>query len=123
MTRAEIIAKWSAMSPRERDAWVAEAVFGFIVSRERRLNGLIYAFGSGGYNDICPAYTTDIAAAWTVAERLNIDHYVKIERIAGDVNVTGNYVCEIGGFIGWGAAPEAICLAAIIAKISSEVSA
>jgi len=107
--RKEIIAKWDGMGSRERDTWVAEVVFGMeTFGQFREVNGVRVHVSH---------YTSDISAAWAVLEHMNADHYVSVERLADCINSTGDYVCECGGFSGWGTAPEAICLAAIIAKL------
>jgi hypothetical protein len=111
MNREEIIEKWGGMESRERDAWVAEVVMGADV-----VGGNVEHI-LGGFRPV-PRYTSDISAAWAVLEHMNADHYVSVERLADCINSTGDYVCECGGFSGWGTAPEAICLAAIIAKLT-----
>lgn len=115
MTRDQIIAKWETLTPRERDAWVEEIIFGdtgvFNVGE--------YWFCGGNLRFPLPAYTEDIDAAWAVLERMNKTHWVSVMRIAEDANVTGHYVVECGGeSVGLKSAPEAISLAAIIAKLS-----
>lgn len=60
---------------RELDALVAEKVMGWEV--DRSANRLIWLFvapnGKRGDITICPPYSTDIAAAWQVVERMNSD--------------------------------------------------
>jgi hypothetical protein len=119
MTREEIIAKWAGLSTRERDAWVAEVVFGKRIGRERRLGGAVYEVGYGDVGIALDEYSADISAAWAVLEALNETHWISVMRIAGEVNTTGNYVAEIGEHsAGSNSAPEAICLAALIAKLT-----
>jgi ribosomal protein S27AE len=68
----------------------------------------------------CPAYTTDIAAAWEVAAKLNLSVIrTESEYLAG--NLQGAYFNDIGvvdgrctnGFAFAPSAAEAICLAAL----------
>lgn len=131
MTRDEIIAKWAGLSAREKDAWVAEVVFGWEWWEpdgedagwyERLSNAPFYdRVFTGRRRGWSPSM--DISAAWAVLEALNETHWVSVMRIAGEVNTTGNYVAEIGEYTaGSNSAPEAICLAALIAKLT-EVSA
>jgi hypothetical protein len=79
--------KWADMSSRERDALVAEKVMGLEVKRGRELKGtdlpewLDEPFTPGKDNLYgtpyqqwwkIPAYSTDIAAAWLVVEKLDL---------------------------------------------------
>lgn len=139
MNRDQIVEKWMALSPRERDAWVAKDVLGWDVHSEYGLrfypdNDVEASYILNEPPEDCPKelractgqivclrvpeFTADITAAWTVLEHMHEDYYVKVESIAVECNPPGNYVCEIGGNFGWGTAPEAICLAAIIAKLT-----
>ncbi|WP_342439275.1 hypothetical protein NSS79_10380 [Paenibacillus sp. FSL L8-0436] len=114
MKRDEIIAKWAGLSARERDAWVEAAVLP--ISEEEARDRRKFSIS-------LPRYSTEISAAWTVMERMNPTHWVSVMRIAGEVNSTGNYVAEVGEHsAGSNSAPEAICLAALIAELT-EVSA
>jgi hypothetical protein len=100
MTREEVLRRWDALSPRERDVWVAEAVFGKTVVPVRVLEGYrlregaaledlepvfaevpcVQEHGAVAYLthmpdaeyvlDVVPYYTEDIEAAWDVVERL-----------------------------------------------------
>ncbi|NGM81267.1 hypothetical protein G5B47_02440 [Paenibacillus sp. 7124] len=138
MKREEIIAKWAGMTARERDAWVAQAVMGW--RRVMRPGG-----GGGGFvgwqdaegrlaafeTDYsltvdardCFQPSTDTHAAWAVFDQ---HEYVEVARIPGG---TVSYAVRINGIDGSIRAiiqkptfPEAICLAALIAKLT-EVSA
>lgn len=117
MTREEIIAKWDGKTPRERDAWVAEVVFDTNVYRN--------IFGSP-FDDITgvslPRYTEDISAAWRTLEKLRFQGVlITIETYVGQyASVTDE---DERTRLYKRSAPEAICLAAIIAKLTKEVAA
>jgi hypothetical protein len=114
MTRDQIIAKWDAMTPRERDAWVAEVVLDIRVSFEYSPRGPIYLdYNDGGRRHI-RNYTTDISAAWAVVDghaRYEIGLYEG--KVTAAMGVPGWYVSAT-------TAPEAISLAALIAKLTEE---
>lgn len=138
MNCEEIIAKWAGKTARERDAWIAEVVFGHSIGRERRINGEIFVIDANaphGFQRAVPHYTTDISAAWAVWDEMRENGYEPL------INVTSEHsgpvirgVCPIGwhhvnmrkgtvnAHVDRNSAPEAIGLAAIIAKIT-EVSA
>lgn len=123
MTREEIIAKWDALTPRERDAWVAEVVFGHLVVQSGLSDGTVFAYGSGGYNDICPRYSTDIAAAWKIVETYrSVGIYVSVHILrdnwVGVALTAVNWVVDVDRRT----APEAISLAAILVKLTKEVA-
>ncbi|MCG7383337.1 hypothetical protein [Paenibacillus sp. ACRRY] len=115
MKLSEVIIKWHAMSARERDAWVEEAVFGGATYDEFRL-----------VNDVrvlVPKYTTDISAAWLVVEELRKDHFLYLS----DATPYGWFVDLdhendpiVAQNINADTAPEAIGLAAIVAKLARE---
>lgn len=114
MNREQIIEKWNGMTPRERDAWVAEVVFG-----EQTLGRIRNRHGVRG---VIPQYSTDISAAWTVFESFDDFRIQRYETISG----TFKYGCRSDFIVDakWQSAsvslefaPEAICLAAIIAKL------
>lgn len=124
MNRTEIEAKWNTLTARERDAWVAEVVFGLSIGRERRINGDIFISEPNaphGFQRLAPKYTTDISAAWSVATEFPIHN-------AGLDSHVAEYQARVGqgdGGVGMRVsyayaptAPEAICLAAIIAKLT-----
>lgn len=72
MNRDEVIAKWNSMQPRERDAWVAESIMGLIVIREKKPYGKVWVRAvdePDAFNNL-PVYSTGIAAAWRVIERM-----------------------------------------------------
>lgn len=136
MTRDQIVAKWNGMTPRERNAWVAEVVMGWRrVSRPgggggyigwENADGRIVAIESDCTMSTGPQDwfrpSQDVRSAWTVFEHMNKTHWISIMRIAETSNVTGNYVAECGGnSAGSNSASEAICLAAIIAKLTDTV--
>lgn len=116
MTRDQIIAKWNGLTPRERDAWLAEVVFGY------ETYGAFYE--PNGVRVLIPRYTEDIVAAWTVFEAIKMSGaWVEVaynpvhQRYRGFIGA--NKVPGISGAdIGAPTAPEAISLAAIIAKLS-----
>jgi len=121
--------KWTEMTPRERDALVAEKVFGNKVSWfSLHVNSLGYEenlpdkdgdcpmqlmLADGEWSTI-PKYTTDISAAWEVMEKMR-----KSGCLVSVHNVFGGYRSTVvphehDAF--WGdapTAPEAICLAAL----------
>ncbi|MCR8843141.1 hypothetical protein NQ117_05565 [Paenibacillus sp. SC116] len=125
MNRKQIIEKWDGMSPRERDAWVAEVVF-----EQRVDNGVGCPFAesfpgdhffviSGGDVRKLPNYTTDISAAWKVFE---CHPYVEAARIPGTVTTYGVRINNsndgtVLAMTQKPTFPEAICLAALIAKL------
>lgn len=129
MNRDQIIAKWNGLSPRERDAWVAEVVFGWEwheLEEERayllpppideRLGWT--AMYENGIPHYLPRYSEDISAAWAVLA--TFEEY-EIGRSEG---VTVVYA----GIPGWyvrretsDSVPEAISLAAVLAKLTEPV--
>jgi hypothetical protein len=116
MTRDQIIAKWNTLSSRERDAWVAEVVFG----DTSVFNVGEYWFCGDGMLTL-PFYTEDITAAWKV-----LTH----NGIYGDISYMGDQ-CRAEVWARWNpetgvgeneyavsnSETEAICLAAIFAKL------
>lgn len=124
MTRDEILAKWERMTPRERDAWVAEKVMGW--TKERTGENVWYEPESRLWKPMdhittLPRFSTDIAAAWKVVEKITkkgfdvsilvVDGYnidVGIDLYAGDTLVKrlSHHAPT---------APEAICKAALLA--------
>lgn len=116
MIREDIFAKWFAMAPRERDAWVAEVVFGWGSLGDGRMRSK-----DGFMIRAIPEYTTDISAAWSVFEKLRENWLPALQ----DCDMFGyrvvlqsdsEYRADVGGIIA-PTAPEAICLAAIIAEL------
>lgn len=128
MTRDEIIAKWDSMTSRERDVWVAEVVFGSkivsVADDDDFHVELSSASGIIAYTPL-PRYTTDISAAWTVFERFP---YVEFARIPGASVTYGVRVNDpddgsVRAMTQADVAPEAIGLAAILAKSLTEEGA
>jgi hypothetical protein len=97
---------WAEMTPRQRDALVAEKVMGWAK--------IEYSDGTVGFWWKVPHYTTDIAAAWAVVEKMRecgINYSVH--------NYGDGHECvfdkEMVVFerVSSSSAPEAICLAAL----------
>lgn len=123
MTSDEIIAKWSGMTSRERDAWVEEVVFGAKIVSVADDDDFHVELPSASriiaYTPL-PRYTKDISAAWAVVDRyysyritrLNgVDHYrVVLHDEDGDLRAYAHS----------SSAPEAIGFAAIIAELTEE---
>lgn len=151
MSREEIIAKWDELTPRERDAWIAEVVFGW-----RRIKGPKTDYdGLCEYGDVLippeitseeeafrlmppkasipftyfvnRKWSTDIPAAWTVLDEIPGEFYLYRAddgRFVASFGYTDEECPECGEdafeVVAQGKAdiaPEAIGLAAIIAKI------
>lgn len=120
MNRDEVIAKWNSMQPRERDAWVAEKVMGLELS-----DNMLAAYPKYRLPDYpdyfrdVPNYSTDISAAWEVIEKPEI-----MDRIQVGLYPTsfGKWIAKsyMAGYencrIQADSAPEAICLATLIAQ-------
>jgi hypothetical protein len=129
MTREQIIAKWDAISPRERDAWVAEVVFDRPNVRPYRGR---FVFDNVGYiggkpiGDVMGVvdvddYTTDISAAWTVFEITLDPNRTALWPLGNGVSGLFYAVAYDDVIVAHGkTASEAICLAALIAKITEE---
>jgi hypothetical protein len=125
MTRDEIIAKWNGMTPRERDAWVEEVVFGakiVSVADDDYYHVVLQSPGGIAVYSPVPRYTKDISAAWAVFERFP---YVEFARIPGASVTYGVRVNDpddgsVRAMTQADVAPEAIGLAAIIAKLAEE---
>ncbi|OMC96257.1 hypothetical protein MKX34_24140 [Paenibacillus sp. FSL R5-0636] len=114
MKREEITAKWAELGARERDAWIAEAVFGW-----ERTNGIIDA--------ILPQYTTDISAAWALVDKSaefgGMSVSFTCSRNGARRYTVETYANGVAFVVAAGStAPEAIGLASIIAALT-EVSA
>ncbi|MCM3784375.1 hypothetical protein M3231_15430 [Neobacillus mesonae] len=129
MNRDQITAKWNEMAPRERDAWVAELFFGWTRNEVARRTLILppdndprrtwaAMWDEYGCPHWLPPYTTEIFSAWTVIEMFYEYEVSKSE---------GHYVVYITMEDGYvrvptrNSAPEAICLAAIIAKLTVSV--
>jgi hypothetical protein len=107
--------KWSDMSPRERDALVAEKVMGWKWLRDIDDEYYVFATDDNQYNnrvvghDFCPSET--ISAAWEVVEKM--DEWIVQRARDGDYWVTVRFG-ESWYLSGWvKRAPEAICKAVL----------
>jgi hypothetical protein len=113
---------------REMDALVAEKVMGLVVLRDERTvqNGR-YQTKNGGdyipmgldyYTQGCPEYSTSIAAAWEVVERMRKTHCVVVNTYqimsfeCGIVPWESEGSCDVS-LAHTESAPHAICLAAL----------
>lgn len=140
MNREQIIAKWETLTPRERDAWVAEVVFDWEWRApdeystgwyERVNNPPFYdRMHTGHAEDWSP--TTDISAAWAVFNVIPGEAYMYRSDIDSSFVVSfgvSGHSChdcgeddfEITSQASAKTAPEAICLAVIIAKLKATV--
>ncbi|GAA0396683.1 BC1872 family protein [Paenibacillus motobuensis] len=115
MNREQIIAKWDGMTPCERDAWVAEAVFGWDSVRIKNAR-IAWELGVCGAETV-PYYTSDISAAWAVVEKAEWSAKIKYARTNTCANFHRNGWAQFDVYAP--TAPEAICLAAIFAKIAT----
>lgn len=103
MTRDEVIAKWNSMQPRERDAWVWDAIF--------------HKQADGG------KYSTDDSAAREVMEKFRNPVGMKVafgfllKEVAEAVQ--DRHSIHPMSLI-WHLNPENICLAALIAVLTQE---
>jgi hypothetical protein len=117
-TRESIIVKWSGMKPRERDAWVAEVVFGIHTATKwfNCYNGAKSWLME--HRATFPRYTTDISAAWTVVAAMGDCLHLREHGAEGEWEAM---FCGSGcdGASGE-TAPLAICLAALIALINGK---
>jgi len=123
--------RWSEMTPRERDALVAERVMGWTdfspinpdVDFEVGVNGhrRNYAFppDDNKYQSF-PCYTTEISAAWEAVEKMKHGGWNLVELNNALIQYNDehwHYVCfnKNGkrAVSGKPTAPEAICLAAL----------
>lgn len=101
------------MTPRERDALVAEKVMGWTLGTGDG-NGYGYNFEFGVFRDSKPwSPSTDIAAAWEVVEKL----FPAEDEFNLRCFRRQNWKCTFRYFEGYSSyattAPEAICLAAL----------
>lgn len=107
---------------RELDALVAEKVMGFTVTdwptgKELPLAGAM-AFLSESQKDRIPHYSTNIAAAWQVVEKLDLS-VIRLNNgrwSAGEAYAFENSYAEFRTTTHADTAPLAICLAALKAK-------
>lgn len=141
MNRDQIVEKWMALSPRERDAWVAKDVLGWDVHSEYGLrfypdNDVEASYILNEPPEDCPKelractgqivclrvpeFTADITAAWMVVEKsaewggMEIGYYATRSDRWVVVKTYLSKEIEVMQFT----APEAICLAAIITKLT-----
>lgn len=106
---------WSEMSPRERDALVAEKVMGFT---KPSLGWGFHELESGSYvNYPLPHYTTDISEVWEVVDKLKKKRVfinMGFSPISNRYAVNFSTVTVMKDSNGYApTAPEAICLAAL----------
>lgn len=128
MKREEIIAKWDGMSARERDAWIAHVLFGW-TGADIDMTDLAYKHGITGVAQY-PSYTTHMHDAWRVVRaipgefflyRKTPDQYVaSFGYSAEECPECGIDPFEVTAQGKGKTAPEAIGLAAIIAKLATE---
>ncbi|MNW47530.1 hypothetical protein D3C74_248630 [compost metagenome] len=126
MNRDEVVAKWNSMQPRERDAWVADSLPGYPV---RMLNEVrngsfkpeydcpVLDLGNGRYTHI-PRYSTLIEDAWSIVELMKSEFNI-CTYMHGEEGFEDGWTVkfkEHGFVMGMPTAPEAICLAALIAQ-------
>ncbi|WP_103110223.1 BC1872 family protein [Brevibacillus reuszeri] len=115
MNRDQIIAKWETLTPRERDAWVAEVVFGY------ETYGAFYE--PNGVRILIPRYTEDIAAAWAALSHNGIYGEVSYMGDQCRAEVWARWIAETGvgenEYAVSSSETEAICLAAIFANLLS----
>jgi hypothetical protein len=95
MTREEILAKWDSMTPRERDALVAEKVMEW---KERvdfdYVDGLIARYVPGTMDVVNFQPSTDISAAWEVEAIFDQDSEICEEYAIQLHNVLGLWLHE-----------------------------
>jgi hypothetical protein len=120
--------KWTSLTPRERDALVAERVMGLEVVRNPKGGwsiGPADCYDSAGemilFNPLL-AYSEDISATWQVVEKLVSDGW-RVDTVSSEVGGTDVVLSCIPGARGHycsdslegrvTTAPEAICLAAL----------
>jgi hypothetical protein len=105
--------KWNELTQRERDTLVAEKVMGWVVTGEfgypNRNDGNI-----GSLTQKIPHYTTSIADAWQVVEKMHQTHMVAI---FADKEYTVHMIPKVTircfNEAITSTAPEAICIAAL----------
>lgn len=124
MTRDQIIAKWETLTPRERDAWVAEVVTEITPEYDEKLKWSGWKTGPNSWSSSIPFYSTEIAAAWTIVDANKTEFLVR-RRLGGSSYrawiMTSVYNPDVGVCATAKTAPEAISLAAIIAKLTLSV--
>ena len=129
MTHDQIHEKWDGMTPRERDAWVAEVVTGVRPEKRRipcpdGINGCAVVHYAH-----FPNYTTSISAAESVLAEIAGEAYI-YRKPTGDFVVSFGHSSDDCPECGEDcfevehqgiaqALSEAICLAAVVAKVAS----
>lgn len=113
------------LSLREIDALIAEKVMGLKVKELAGYDGFgnemhrdFYMFYGGDYKDMVPNYTTDIAQAFQVLDRLNTDGFEYRVGRERDGSAFVRLIDKYGKFHAWALdmpVPEAICRAVIAA--------
>ncbi|WP_254351585.1 hypothetical protein [Paenibacillus sp. Lou8.1] len=105
------------MQPRERDAWVATALMGFEVDRHRK--GWVK---DGSMTSYPSSYSTDISAAWEVAQQYPIMTLTRTQIF--EISPV-EYSCTFWSDVDSGpievpakTAQEAVCLAALISVLT-----
>lgn len=121
MTREEIEAKWETMTPRERDAWIAEVLFGWYrikgpktdydglceygdvlippeITSEEEAFRLMPPKGSIPFDYfVNRKWSTDISEAWKVVEKMLETHWVDIYSGKGS-KLVKTYECRMGKY-------------------------
>lgn len=130
--RERIFAKWDSLTPRERDEWIASAIFGAepVVNKHNGYVKWWIADSSEKYGvrrvpdswteQTPPSFTTDITHAWTLAEHNGYFggvSYMGVEYRAEIWSRWGEEGAGVHEYASGDSAPEAICLAALLAKI------
>ncbi|ANY67685.1 hypothetical protein BBD42_15335 [Paenibacillus sp. BIHB 4019] len=116
MKRKEVVEKWCTLRASEHDAWVASAVMGAEV-----IGGNVEKIPEG-FRPV-PRYTASISEAWKVVEKVREDWILQLLDGAGWWSVVLLSDCEDRSDIdpvNLPTASEAICLAALIAKLTKE---
>ena len=123
---------WDTLSERERDALVAEKVVGYVVTGPREGGNVRWVqppageqWQSGGERVLektCPRYTTDIAAAWEVIEKMKSLGWQVLMDNKNEIDEPGWWVCfeqweprQRHASVFMRTAPAAICYAALSA--------
>lgn len=150
MTNEEVLRRWNAMSCRERDVWVAEAVLGYRVVWVRALEGYrVQGYSARGEFEpvvaevpcleehgvvaslaslpeaeyvlnVVPCYTAEIEAAWEVVEHLR-RRFGAVSIEAGGVPEEPSYRVAVGDCVAEGqTAAEAVAKAALLAACVGE---
>lgn len=138
MTKEEILAKWDAMTPRERDAWVARDVMGWkytpaVIDKGRPNHHCGYDIVLGGdewrdendnliYDGI-PAFSEDIEAAFSVVAKIKKMLFSKRKKFLDELqtvvsmeNLSTPWNAEIAWpDVFWYVEPADICKAALLA--------